>query len=231
MVNYMQDLIDKLYMKILTAEPLEGSRLNSYIYATDVGKCIRQNYYRMTDTKPDEQSVNYKVPFVLGVGNAYENFITEKLILAGLYRGKVKVSSKDLGISGETDPVIEFEGYRIITEIKATHRKHFELVLNKYKQGIYPETYYDQIQTYLHLYHDADFGVLIVCNRDVNYNDNLPPFIIMKVDRDEDWRKRNWDRIRSLNKALIDNVPPDREFTIDSWQCKSCPYNSTCWFS
>jgi len=229
----LEDICNRLYAALYTAQPEEGSRLYSYVYASDVSKCIRQQFYKMTDTQVDEDAKdNDNVSsFVFDAGNAFEAFMTNRMIMAKIYDGKRRVAHPELLISGETDPIVVFEGKKIITEIKATHRKHYMTIINNYKSGTYPQTYYDQLQVYLHLYPQADFGVLIICNRDVNYNDNVPPFIILPVERDENWKKTNWERLSKLKEALKNNVPPDREFTLNDWQCKVCPYANTCWTS
>lgn len=226
-----EEIANDLYMDILTVEPLEGSRLNTYVYASDISKCIRQLYYRMTETPLDDsaEEVGHKVSFVLDAGNAYESLITNRLIQLGLYRGRVRVSHSDLLVSGETDPVIDYHGKRIITEIKATHRRHYTTIINNLKVNRYPDNYVDQLQMYLHLYDKADFGVLIICNRDVNYDDNIPPFLVIPIERDENWKKINWDRLGRLKESLKTLNPPDREFNKESWQCRVCPYNKTCW--
>lgn len=226
-----QEIADSLYMDLLTVRPLEGSRLNSYVYASDISKCIRQTYYKMVETPLDDsaEDASHRVSFVLDAGNAYENLITERLILLGLYRGRVRVSHSGLLISGETDPIIEYRGKKIITEIKATHRKHYTTILNNLKLGNYPELYVAQLQAYLHLYEQADFGVLIICNRDVNYDDKMPPFLVIPIERDENWKKINWSRLERLKEAVKKGIPPDREFEQSSWQCKVCPYNKTCY--
>ena len=225
----LEEICNRLYATLYTTRQEAGSRLYSYVYASDVSKCIKQQYYKMTDTETDEAHSDNISSFVFDAGNAFEAFMTNRMILAKIYDGKRRVAHPELLISGETDPVIIFEGKKIITEIKATHRKHYVTIINNYKSGNYPDTYYNQLQVYLHLYPEADFGVLIICNRDVNYNDNVPPFIILPVERDENWKKLNWERLLSLKEALKNGTPPDREYDQNDWQCKVCPYTDRCW--
>jgi radical SAM protein with 4Fe4S-binding SPASM domain len=90
-------------------------------------------------------------------------------------------------------------------------------------------TYYDQLQLYLHLHPKQDVGMIIIGNRNMHPGDGLPPIIVVPVERSYEWKKVNYKRLDELNKALDENLPPRREFTLEDRQCKKCFWLNLCW--
>jgi hypothetical protein len=231
------ELAARLTQHILRARSDDADNTTNSIYASDISKCIRQTYYKMTETPHDEgrNDIDHVVNFVTAYGNMFQSVIQEQLALAGLYKGaSARVGTAETNVSGRTDTLIRFEGKRIITESKGTHRKHFQTILDMLKQGKdvseVVATYYDQLQLYLWLHPKEDLGMLIIGNRDMRYNDNLPPIILLPVERNIEWKKVNFARLDELNKSLHEHKPPRREYKITDWQCaKACPFKNRCW--
>lgn len=204
-----------------------------YLYVSEVSNCIRQSYYKFTGSQQDEDSEdNGPISFIMSYGNMFESVISERLAEIGIPRIKLRRGTviDKISVSGETDPIVKFEDKYIILECKATHRANYQTIIDKFtKYGEYPSTYYDQLQMYLWLTPKADLGMLVIGNRDMRYNDKIPPFIILNVERNTEWKTKNIHRIKELSNALDVMKPPKREYTPNDWQCKVCAYLKLCY--
>ena len=205
----------------------------SGIRPSDVGNCIRQTWYKYTNTPPDPNQVSlyYKDKFIMGLGNLYEQYFMDLFSKLGIPYQKIRVSNKELGISGETDPVITINNEKILAEMKLTHDTHYMYLYNDAKRGVVPESYNSQIQTYLWLLPEVKEGWLFIGNRSWRRNSPLPPFFIQPVQRDENWKKINFGaRLPLLNSHLLDNTIPDREYSdVNLFPCSYCPYKERCY--
>lgn len=240
-----EEITARLWDKLLKAQSIKRTHRTNNLWVGKIGQCIRRSYYELTKTPPDEvdidanaDGINSISQFVMDFGNQFESLIVEKINYASRdgvgYWGKGYVDDQHLDVTGETDPIVEFEGHTIVLECKATHRDHFRMVFKQYKEGVVDKQYYDQIQGYLHLLPETDFGIIVVANRDMRYNEKgrdseMPAVLLMPVERDNEWRKVNYVRINTLNKSLKDGKAPEREFTYNSFQCKWCPYRKLSW--
>lgn len=227
--------VGRLINAILTARSAEQRRYRNYVYVSEVGKCIRQTYYKInkTPTGEEETKSDNGMNLVFTYGNMLESALTRQIQLAGpqgvFWQDKARVEHSGFEVSGETDPVVIWEGDKVVIEMKATHRKHFAVLHAKFMNGECDEGHYDQLQTYLHLYPEASYGVIWVANRDMSYNDPLPETIFLEVQRDEEWKVVNWERMERLKAARVSGVPPDREYGYNDWQCRYCPWRNLCW--
>lgn len=233
--------VNRLMNSVIRAEPpVESDTLITSIHASRVASCIRQTYYDMTGATPDidnpavspsndDKPLDEYGKFVMGFGNLFEELVTTQLQLLGVWRGKVRISNRELLISGETDPIAEWEDKKILFECKATNRGSYFYKLKEFNSGKCDYSYYSQIQTYLWALPEIDFGVLLIANRDMKVKDDMPPMIWKRIDRDKKWYDLNTKRISSLVKSLKLNQLPEREFTYDSWQCQYCQYSLRCW--
>lgn len=230
-IDIKDEFSARLVERILSARGADQESPDQ-IHASDVGKCMRQIYYRLTGTPPDPGKVvdDDRINLIYKYGDALEHVLTVQMQFAGIWRGRAKIYTSVFDLVGTTDPVVDFEGKHVILEIKGTHRKHFAVMANKLAQGDC-ENYYSQIQTYLHLYPRAEFAVLIIGNRDMRPVDELPPLIWGKIERSESWKKENWQRLQNLRVALDTRTPPEREFTYNDWHCRYCPWRDTDWGS
>jgi len=229
----------RLTQAILRARPLDSIYHTSNISMSDISQCIRKTFYKMTKTPIDEgkQQEADIVNLVMSYGNQFETVIGNQLALAGFYRGKVRLGDPSVNTSGETDPCAIFESENIITECKGTNEQHYRKILELLKQGKdvseVVDTYYTQLQGYLWAHPNPHIlGMIIIGNRNMGYNDGMPPFINIPVERDIKWREKNYPRLNELNKGLKEREPPRREFESTSWQCrKACFYFNRCYGS
>lgn len=228
----------RLMQAILRAHPLEVNTQRKMVHISDIGKCIRQTYYKYSYTPIDETRIDSNAisTFIFDFGNMFESVIHQRLIWAGYAPVKLRAESLELNAVGETDDGFIFEGQKIVTESKATNRRHYEKIVRGLKTGVVlselVETYYPQIQGYLWSLPQLDHGEILVGNRDMSYDDVLPPLLSIRVDRDKEWFEDSKTRMSKLKTALETKVPPAREYAPTSWQCaKACPYFDRCYGS
>jgi hypothetical protein len=229
------DLIARLTQEILQYEPEPDDGARTAIRVGDIGKCIRQTWYKMNATPSDDGSIPSitKDKFAMAWGNLWETYIMELFSRLGIAHYKHKLHNKEYNLSGETDPIIKFEDKLIITECKATHSESYQQLYNSAKAGMQPEKYYSQLQGYLWLYPKADFGMFIIGNRGWRRKDKAPPFFLQLTERDKRWYNLNFgQRIPLLNEHLNTNEPPPREFdNPNRFPCLYCPYRVRCYES
>lgn len=224
--------VNSLVEKIIAAEPYRAPKQDvTEVWASRVSACIRRQWYEMSNIEPDPDAEEQKPisKFIMAFGNLFEQVVTEQMQFLGVWRKKGRVKNRELSISGETDPIAFFEGDKILFEIKSEHRKKFHYTLREFKQGSCRPEYYSQIQTYLWLLTDIDYGVILVGNRDMIPSDTIPQIIWKRVDRDLEWQKENKERLVSLRTHLANKTIPDREFVLSDWQCQYCSFKNQCW--
>lgn len=226
------ELIANLTQRLLQYEP-EGDYVRGSIRASSVGNCLRQTYYKMKETPPDEDVVSLlsKDKFVMGFGDLWESYIGKLFSELGIPHHKQPIFNAIHNVSGTTDPIITVNEQIIITECKLTHNDHFQILYENAKRGIQPQEYYSQLQTYLFLLPKTDFGMFIIGNRSWRRKDRLPPFFLQECERDHEWYKKNFGlRIPLLNGHLKDNTLPNREyFDKDKFPCSYCQFINRCW--
>jgi hypothetical protein len=221
---------ERLINKILTARGAEQAD-DTHVHASYVNRCVRQTYYNITRTPPDvdKNPNDNRINLIYKYGDAIEYVLTTQMQLAGIWRGRRTVSFPEHDLVGTTDPVVEFEGHLVVLEIKGTHREHFRWVMKSHQANECEPQYYDQVQTYLHLSPEIEFGVLIVTNRDMRPRDEFPPYLLLEIHRDDEWKRINWKRLEILTQAKKTGVPPNREFEQKDWHCQYCAWRDTCW--
>jgi hypothetical protein len=231
-IDAKSEFASRLVEKILSARGADREN-RGQIHASDVGRCMRQTYFKLTKTSPDEgkSADDDHINLIYKYGDAFELVMTRQMQLAGIWRDRAEVYNSDFDLTGTTDPTCEFEGKNVIVEFKGTHRQHFMVLKNKFIYGEC-DNYYDQIQTYLWLYPKADCAVLIVGNRDMRPKDideGIPEVLQGEIHRDQKWKEDNWDRLQILRTALdVTHEPPKCEFKEGAWQRNWCPWRSRC---
>jgi hypothetical protein len=234
MVDY-NAVAARLMQTIIHAKPYEAHFARTHVRASEVSNCIKQTYYAMTLTPVDEgtEEKAATVSFIFDYGNMFEQIIEQRLIWAKLAPSKLRLPSNPLGVSGETDAALEYENMAIVTESKGTNRRNYTRILNELMRSKpiseIATTYYSQLQVYLWVLRSLDVGMLVIGNRDMSYQDTSPPFIIVPVERNNEWFLSNSARIKLLTDALRDGQPPIREFKPGSWQCNACVYFKRCY--
>src|ERR1700680_3598149 len=106
----LDEIAARLTQDILRAKPLESRITRTHIRASEVSNCIRQTWYAINNTPPDEGREQQQdiVGFVMEFGNMFEALIERRLALAKVYSGKVRLGDADLNIHGETDTTIQY---------------------------------------------------------------------------------------------------------------------------
>jgi hypothetical protein len=234
MVDY-NAVAARLMQTIIHAKPYEAHFARTHVRASEVSNCIKQTYYAMTLTPVDEGTEERAdtVSFIFDYGNMFESIIEKRLIWAKQAPSKLRLPSNPLGVSGETDAALEYEGIAIVTESKGTNRRNYTRIVNDLMRNKpiseVTSTYYSQLQVYLWVLRGLDVGMLVIGNRDMAYVDTSPPFIIVPVERNNEWFMTNSARIKLLTDALRDGQPPIREYKPGSWQCNACAFFKRCY--
>lgn len=241
-MSQYDELAARLTQVILRARSWDGVTSKNTINVSDIPNCVRQTFYKMTKTPVDEgkEDMSDLFDFVVSYGNMFESLIKHKLSVAGKYGlhygGEVRLSDAKLNVSGVTDPCCTFEGENIITECKATNERHYNYIVSMLKRGKpaseVTEGYYDQLQMYLWLHPAATVGMEIIGNRNMGYSDKVPPFIVVPVEKDLEWKKANYKRLEELNISLKEKTAPKQEFTDpEDYPCKGCLWFNRCYGS
>ena len=226
-------LLTQLTQELLHYEPVIRPH-GDKIRVSEIGHCIKRIYLEMNNTPVDEDRIQnlQRAKFTMGLGEVWETYIIKLLDQLNIKWTKETVYNNDLNIVGHTDPIINYHNKIIILEAKGVHQRQFDTLYDLAKKNIQPESYYDQLQCYLHLYSKADTGAFIIGNRNANPQDKNPPFYLLESPRNEEWRHQTLDepdgRMPRLNLALSTNEMPKCEFEEQSWQRRFCPYKSRC---
>lgn len=98
---------------------------------------------------------------------------------------------------------------------------------NKFKKSQIPQTYYGQIQCYLHHY-QSPYGFLVVKNR--HDSDILPPF---KISYDEEYVKNRLHDLGLVYLALTggrkERKAVKKPYKTPGDECRFCAFKSRCW--
>ena len=203
------------------------------INVSKIGQCIRKTYYEINNTPPDEDLLDTynKDKFAMAFGELFELYITRLFSELGIPNHKEYVYDRKLKITGITDPIIKLDGQEIITEIKATHGDHYQVLYDQVRYGNEPEIYKPQLQGYLWLLPKTDYGMYIIGNRGWRRKDKLPPIFLHSAQRDKVWYKENFEgRLPVLNEHLDNNTLPEREYNEpDRYPCSYCQFQVRCY--
>lgn len=223
---------NKLITGMINTRPYQQADVRTGVRASEISNCMRRTWYELANTDPDStRTIDNVSSFIMDMGSYFEDFITRRfqLMKDATWRGKARIRHRRFPLTGETDQIVLFENANIVIECKFTHRDSFIYKMRNFQRGICDDRYYSQIQTYLWILPDIEYGIILIGNRDMRPNDNIPPLIWKRVDRDEEWQNNNENRLNDLVSHLGTNTTPEREFAFNSNECKWCPFRELCW--
>ncbi len=228
-------LLTQLTQELLHYQEPKRERSN-WIYISEIKECIRKQYYAINNTEPDTDRIpNFeKAKFTMAYGNLFETYLTQLLDRLKIPWKKHRIENEELHLHGETDPIIKYHDKEIILEAKGIHQRQFDLLYGNAKLNIPPDAYYSQLQAYLYMHPQADYGAFIIGNRNMNPQDKGPPFFLQEIQRDKLWYDVNFQepdgRIPKLNLFLDTHQLPPREFdNRTKAPCSYCIFNRRCW--
>lgn len=189
-------------------------------YPSSVGSCIRRLFYSRTlsvvRNEPIENLGN------MTVGNIMEDgFVQHVVIPSGIFRGRTRISSRELRASGTTDQLVidPVTGKKIALENKSPKNPFY--ALRDLEKGEMSRDYYYQHQIYIHQ-GQFPYTVHIVLDRN-----NIFGFKSYKVSRDKEaWADIKY-RIAILEFAIKKRILPEREYNPHGkgdWHCNYCPF-------
>lgn len=190
-----------------------------------VGQCLRKQYYQWKGEKVDG-NVSYRTWMSGRLGSAFEEAFLEGYKGQGLLKAQqlgFRVTVMGLNISGRLDGLTK-KGE--VVECKSAYGKAFAYqILSKPK----PE-HLCQIMVYLAVL-GLDTAIIPYGSRDDTAI--RKGYILRKRDIEKEGILfiKIMGRWKILKRCLDTNVLPDRDFSVDDWQCSYCSYKGLCYHS
>jgi CRISPR/Cas system-associated exonuclease Cas4 (RecB family) len=138
-----------------------------------------------------------------------------------MLENEVKVFSDDPPIYGFADGILEWEGEKIVAEIKTMRNESFEYRKKSNKAPVY---HLEQLIIYMKVLKIAK-GVLIYENK----NDHSLHIIPVEVSDDyREWVDATFEWMKEVRKAWEDRLLPEKNYRSNSKVCKACPLREAC---
>lgn len=142
---------------------------------------------------------------------------------AGILEAKeVEIRLEDPPVRGYIDLIVNFQGDRMIGEIKTTRTEAFQY---RWQTGKPKENNLLQLLIYMKA-QNCDKGFLL-------YEDkNTQEFLIIPVEMNAEniaFMEESFDWLRKVRKAWEDGEVPNRPFMARNKICQKCPVQLTCW--
>ena len=215
-------------------------------YPSEVNKCIRQLYYKWTETK-ESNPITSGALWKMRIGNAIHDMIHEYLLASGMEIVPEVSFKKNIGlkypISGRIDDLfIDKDGELAGIEAKTSYGRGIVEIQksNKPKQDDL-----NRVIVYMACNLEIKRFYIIYFGRDNAYRTQ---FIIERYDKLEDDFNKLIQRFDDLEEALKCKVIPFREFKVaikngeikdkfqkdkieykSDWQCRYCQFMNYCW--
>lgn len=197
----------------------EDRKITSW-HISKLGSCLTGVYLERLGVEPDEE-FDDRTLRVFEVGhmmedwlfNLIEDFDGVKITRQG------RVEDKKLNISGYYDGLVEYNGTRLIYEIKSKHSRAFWYMRNKGEGA--NEHHEMQLWTYLWLTGVPEGRLLYLSKDDLSMLEYVIKLSDQKIGQ------RVSKEIKVLNEAWARKIspsPPDSK----SWQAKFCRWHSKC---
>lgn len=210
-------------------------------YPSSVGKCLRQIVYQMLGY--EAPPIDAKGLLIMNNGTYFHDRIEHILKQSDIFiASELPIKSQELNISGRldilarnvyphksSDNIIEirddngviYTGPKedvLIIELKSINSKGFAYVEKngpklEHKQQVHLYMYLTGIVNSVVLYENKDTQDL--CEYHVPYNKQMAEEVVDKITKANYYYKRK--------------ILPEREYTINSFDCKFCPYKEQCW--
>jgi len=250
-VEVLTPLLEETYRTEYTEYPRRNLRFSDAGAAADEGeKCEREIYYDIYNSQ--EKSLLTSGSLVMfDDGHIHEADIRRRLRLV-LRSPERELSDEEIRVkerptSGKIDNTIQFssikEGLFLnealkealgvlengddpVLEIKTTNEFTFQEIA---RTGLISQTYYDQVQMYLHASHKK-FAIVLIKNRNSNGPEKgkmpyLEFVILPDVERQEQIRAG----LKTVAECINNKILPPRPFLRNSTKCSYCRHKFTCW--
>lgn len=211
-----------------------GYRFPPYL----AGKCSRRAVYTLLGFPEPEMT-----PGALRIienGNSMQERYQLWLKEAGLLIQKeYPVRSDELLISGRCDGILVIDGKLYVLELKSTGLSNFQEMARTKKPD--PE-YADQLMLYMHLT-EIPNGIILVEGIITDRGKvQAPPddpeagfymsehLLEFHVSYDPEHAGRLVEKVKKINACVSQGLLPERDYPLNSKQCRFCPFRERCWF-
>lgn len=212
------------------------------IRASSIGDCSRQIVYNMLGYK--KPITEPRVLTIMDNGNYFHDRMEKSLEESGLLIGsEIKLKNEELNISSRLDAVIRhpspgsiykhirlykddeivYDGCQsqvAIVEFKSVNDKKF----NRIVQYGADKKHVAQLQLYLMLT-DIQDGVLFYENK------NTQEWVEKWIKSNSKYHQHLINKINKINYCVEYGQIPEKEYKIDSFDCKYCDHKNMCWES
>lgn len=138
-----------------------------------------------------------------------------------MLENEVKIISDDPPIFGFADGILEWDGEKIVAEIKTMRNESFEY---RKKTNKAPAYHLEQLIVYMKVLKIAK-GVLIYENKN---NHELHIIPIEVNDEYREWVDSTFAWMKEVRQAWEDRKLPVKKYRSNSKVCKACPLRETC---
>lgn len=211
-----------------------GYRFSPYL----AGKCTRRAVYTLLRFPEPEMT-----PGALRIienGNSMQERYQLWLKEAGiLIQKEYPVQSEELLISGRCDGILLIDNKLYVLELKSTGLANFQEMARTKRPD--PE-YVDQIMLYMHLT-EIPNGIILVEGIITDRGKvQAPPddpesgfymsehLLEFHLCYDPDHAARLIEKVKKINDCVAKEVLPERDYPLNSKQCRFCPFRERCWF-
>jgi CRISPR/Cas system-associated exonuclease Cas4 (RecB family) len=194
--------------------PLERDYTAGNYYPGELPYCLRRQYFEYTQPS---KVLSQSKESLFGLGNLWQVCVDEAFELAGvkvlekLKIRKLKVPNSDLVLICEPDFVVDFEGKKIVVELKSVAALKSEPL----SEHIFQVTAYIAVTK-------SDSAVIVYINKSTGEVREFP------VAFEEDKLALLFERAKRLHRFVSEKELPPAAGAGQEWQCKSCDFQTEC---
>ncbi len=211
--------IQELINKSLRSKKRKKKEITSW-HISKIGSCMRGTYLQRLGHKPDKE-IDDRTLRIFDIGNKIEDWVVDllKSQKGVIVETQTRVEDLKLNVSGYSDVIVQYNGEKVLYEIKSKNSRAFTW-MDKKGEGANRHHEY-QIWMYLKLL-GLDKGNIIYISKD---DMRVLEYPVMLANKSLEQEVMSW--LDTMNKCWEKReLPPLPD--KNAWQSKWCNYHKQC---